>query len=81
MSKLSDEQRESLRYFWEEKGDITRYCDFERLKPVLRDEFPEILTAWDNYQASIKAMDIAIRLFEYYPSCVNHDKKASNENE
>jgi len=57
MSKLTDEQKDMLRYFWEEKGDITRYCEFEELKPIIQEEYPELLKAWYDYQASIKIMD------------------------
>ena len=57
MSKLTDEQKSMLKYFWEEKKDITVYCDFEKLKPIIQEEYPELLKAWIDYQISIKIMN------------------------
>ena len=61
MSKLTDEQKSMLRYFWEEKGDITKYCEFEKLKPAIHEEHPELLKAWYDYQVSIKIMDVVCK--------------------
>jgi hypothetical protein len=48
-----------LAYFWQEKGDITRWCSFDREK--VKAEFPEVLKAWDDYQTAYKIMDLVIR--------------------
>ena len=63
MSKLTSEQKDMIRYFWEEKGSLERYCDFEELKPIIQEEYPEILKAWYDYKASIKIMDAVINSF------------------
>lgn len=55
--KLNAEHLDMIKYFWEEKGDIERYCHFEELKPIIQQEKPEILKAWYDYKASIKIMD------------------------
>ena len=41
-----------LRYFWEEKGDIKRYCLFEKQKSLIKREFPDVVDAWDDYKES-----------------------------
>ena len=61
MEKLTEEQISDLKYFWEEKGDFERYCDFEKLKPQIQKQFPELLKAWYDYKASIKIMDVVVR--------------------
>jgi len=61
MNKLTDEQRSMLRYFWEEKGDLSAYCDFEELKPAIRKECPELLWAWQDYLKSVKNLDAICR--------------------
>lgn len=38
---------EDIKYFWEYKGDITRYIDFDRER--LKRLAPHILLAWDSY--------------------------------
>lgn len=60
MEKLTEEQISYLKYFWEERGDIERYCDFEKLKPQIQEQFPELLKAWYDYKASIKIMDAVV---------------------
>lgn len=57
MSKLTKEDLGDLVYFWQYKGDLERLTTFERLKPQIQEEYPEILKAWNDYKASIKIMD------------------------
>lgn len=47
----------SLKYFWEEKGDMERYCHFKEIKPLIEEHYPEILNAWDNYKISKKILN------------------------
>lgn len=60
MDKLTEDQISDIKYFWEEKGDIERYCDFKKLKPQIQEEFPELLKAWYDYKASFKIMNLII---------------------
>lgn len=60
MKKLTEEQISLLKYFWEEKGDIEKYHGFEKLKPQIQEQFPELLKAWQDYKASIKIMDAVV---------------------
>jgi len=40
----------AITYFWQERGDLERWCGFDRER--MKQEFPAVLMAWDNYQAS-----------------------------
>ena len=60
MEKLTEEQIYILKYFWEEKQDIERYCDFEKIRPDIQEKCPELLKAWNDYNLSIKNMDAII---------------------
>jgi hypothetical protein len=51
-----------LAYFWQEKGDIERWCGFDR--EHLAREFPAVLKAWDNYTASRAVLSAVIRDLE-----------------
>lgn len=51
MSKITQEDRNSLRYFHEEKGDITRWVNWEDKKELFFEEYPELRTAIDNLRA------------------------------
>lgn len=48
-----------LTYFWQEKGDIERWCDFDR--EHLRAEFPAVLRAWEDYKAGRAVLDAVMR--------------------
>jgi len=61
MEKLTEEQINDLKYFWEEKGDLERLYNFEELKPKIQEQFPELLKAWYDYKASIKIMDAVVK--------------------
>jgi len=60
MEKLTEQDLSSLQYFWQEKEDLERFTDFEKLKPLLEKEKPEILKAWNDYKASKKILDIVM---------------------
>ena len=43
---MTQEQQEELeehvlylKYFWEEKGDMERYCHFEEIKPLIEEQY------------------------------------------
>lgn len=58
--KLTNEEKQDLIYFWEETGDLERYCHFEKLLPKINNEFPELLNAWYSYKNSITLLDTMI---------------------
>lgn len=60
MEKLTEDQIQDLRYFWQEKGDLERFCDFEELKPQIQNEYPELLKAWYDYKASIQILNLVV---------------------
>ena len=60
MEKLTEQDLNMLKYFWQEKEDLERFIDFEKLKPLLEKEKPEVLKAWNNYKSSKKILDIII---------------------
>lgn len=60
MEKLTEQDLDTLRYFWQEKEDLERFTDFEKLKPLLKKEKPEVLKAWNDYKTSKKILDIVM---------------------
>ena len=58
MEKLTEQDLSDLQYFWQFKGDLDRLSTFEALKPLIENEYPEILTAWTAYKTSIKMLDL-----------------------
>ena len=48
-----------IAYFWQEKGDMERWCDFDR--DYLAREFPAVLKAWDDYKISRLVLDAVVR--------------------
>ena len=57
MEKLEDDDMESLRWFWSRKRDLERYEGFGQLKPILSEEMPELLEAWESYKSSEKKLN------------------------
>lgn len=57
MEKLTKQELNDLVYFWQNKGDLERFTNFEKLKPKIENEYPEILKAWNDYKTSIKIMN------------------------
>jgi len=60
MEKLTEQDLYTLRYFWQEREDLERFTDFEKLKPLLEKEKPEVLKAWNDYKTSKKILDIVM---------------------
>ena len=60
MEKLTEQDLDRLRYFWQEKEDLERFTDFKKLKPLLEKEKPEVLKAWNDYKTSKKILDIVM---------------------
>jgi hypothetical protein len=58
-----------LVYFWEEKGDVTRYCEWERMQPELQRKYPEIIKAWNDYLASRRTLTAVLHYaLDHLPS-------------
>lgn len=58
---ITEEQKNMLLYFWEEKEDIERYCDFEDMLPELQKDYPEVIKAWSDYKASRKILTAVLK--------------------
>ena len=58
---MTSDDLHSIRYFWEEKGDPTRWVGWERTKPDLLKEHPQILWAWENYLETRRCLTEKIR--------------------
>lgn len=60
MDEITEEDLNSIKYFWSEKGDLTRWCDWNKKLPALRRQFPEIVAAWESYQTAIRTMTACV---------------------
>jgi len=60
VSQLQIEDLRSMQYFHKEKGDITRFCDWEKLKPLVRLEYPEVIAAMAALKVAERTLDAAI---------------------
>ena len=58
--ELTQEQIDDLRYFWQEKGNLERYCDFEKLKPQIEKQLPLLFKAWNDYKLSIENLNMVV---------------------
>lgn len=65
---MSDEEYNNhlamIKYFWDEKGDPTRYCSWEIAMPEIMARNPEIIKAYTDYKITIKIFDAVINNLE-----------------
>ena len=64
MEKLTQEQLNDLKYFWEYKEDLERYSSFNKLIPILQRDYPEIISAWNAYKGSINILNLVLENVE-----------------
>ena len=58
-AEVSEDDWNMLDYFWNDKGDLTRWCDWERFKS----EHPRhpVVATWERYQAEKEALTLMVR--------------------
>ena len=54
---IDDEEINTIQYFWQDKGDLSRYAGWEKLQPILQVECPELLLAWNQYKIYERIID------------------------
>lgn len=57
-SKLTDSDLRMIACFWREKHDLRAWADWNEKKPLIRENFPEIIDAWERYLSAKKTMDV-----------------------
>lgn len=60
MDEITEEDLNSIKYFWNEKGNPTCWIGWEKALPALRRQFPEIVAAWENYQTAERIVTACI---------------------
>jgi len=59
--KITDEDLDMVRYFWEEKGDVTRWVQWKEKLPLLRKQYPELVDAVDRYRIAVLTLSAVIK--------------------
>ncbi len=62
--ELTEEDVNMLAYFWNEKGDLERWCHWEDRKEIMEMHCPEILKAWHEYKLSRRVLTKLINNLE-----------------
>lgn len=60
MDEITEEDLNSIKYFWNEAGNPTCWIGWEKALPALRRQFPEIVAAWESYQTAIRTMTACV---------------------
>lgn len=66
-NKIKNGDLRMVEYFWKYKDDPERYTGWEEILPALKEEYPQIVKAWEDYKAAKKAMDDVIEGLEISP--------------
>ena len=51
-SRITGNDISMLQYFWTDKEDLERCMLWRDMVPALREQFPEILKAWEDYKTA-----------------------------
>lgn len=65
LPKPTSEEIGALKYFWQEKGDVTRYVGWKQLQPKLAEHHPEVLAALSNLKVAYKTVSAVISVLDY----------------
>ena len=57
--KVTEDDWNMLDYFWNDKGDLTRWCDWEEF--TKKPEAAPVVKAWNDYQTAQEMMEIVIQ--------------------
>jgi hypothetical protein len=58
---LTYEERRSIAYFHQEKGDVTRWAEWQDVQLILQEHHPELLKALRDVEIAEKTLDAIIR--------------------
>ncbi|MCK5563720.1 MAG: hypothetical protein KAJ07_00600 [Planctomycetes bacterium] len=58
--KLTEDDLGMFWYFYVDKGDITRWCDWEKKKPLFEKQYPELIRALNNIEIEEKYVGLII---------------------
>lgn len=79
--KVTIHDIEMVTYFLQDKGDVTRWVDWEKRKSVIAKEFPELIGAMDVLAVSERTLDtIVSRIYDaryLYAEETYHDKEST----
>ena len=57
---LTEEDKLMIRYFWEEKGDLTRWASWETKLPEIEKELPLLVDALRRLDMAKQMIDIVV---------------------
>ena len=57
---VTDEDKNMICYFLTEKGDITRWCHWEKRKADIKEEYPELIAALTGLIIAEKTLDAIV---------------------
>ena len=58
--KLTDEDYSMLQYFWQEKGDVTRWSEWKEKKALFKVQHPELIDALNRYDSALRTLNIIV---------------------
>lgn len=57
---ITAEDYRQISYFWNEKGDFTRYSRWKDIEAEMREKQPEFFLAYDQMQRAKKTFDFVL---------------------
>lgn len=60
--KLTPEDKSSIQYFWEEKGDLTRWVEWNHKIDIIKNEYPELIRAVENLTIAERTISAIVKV-------------------
>ena len=54
----------AVTYFWQEKNDLERCCQWDEIKQRMSITHPELIKAWNDYKTSVRTLNAIVRSLE-----------------
>lgn len=62
LQKLTSEDKSSIQYFWEEKGDLTRWTGWKEKLDIIKSEYPELVRAVENLTIAERTISAIVKV-------------------
>ncbi len=65
MGDITEGDIEMVKYFWQEKGDLERWTEWEKKRTSFKCEYPVLYDAYKKYKISKMTLDFVVDSLRY----------------
>ena len=57
---ITDQDIGQVQYFWQKRGNLDSWTEWEEKKPFFEVEYPELVRCWNDYKIAEQLLNILI---------------------